>query len=328
MSFSGSKCVIKKKDRDRRPQRKYIPEASYLPQVIDKLKVHPSFRNCDDLQLSELATRITKAEELVKYFDLTQDLELEDGGTGAIMPQGEVDSLDVQLVLKFLSHKVDTDDIESILLQEYGALQAYLVIGDMILEWGPDSIIVPHGKPMIDEAAPSALSTGASDVREAELPSVKVELLKTKLLEIVAEHNRRYHFHPIKRSTHGFISSIIQAMEIPRPAQLQSQLKDYLDALEKGTSAGIPKEFQTHTDLDQYVEQNGDKLTDSDIEYLIAHYFMFHVICRTTHHAPKKWKCTETNCKVTILKATIKPKKSLLNNYRTVRYTFHESKHS
>lgn len=322
MSFS--KFVIKK-DRERHPQRRYIPEASYLPQVIDKLKAHPSFKCCNDLQLSELASRITKAEELLKYFDLTQDLA-EDGGTGAIMPRDDVDSLEVQLVLKFLSHKLDTDDIESILLHEYGPLQAYLVIGDMILEWGPDSVIVPHGKPMKDEAAPSASSTGASDVREAELPSVKVELLKTKVLEIVAEHNKRYHFHPIRRSTHGFVCSIIQAMDIPQPTQVQSQLKDYLDALERSTSVGSPKEeFQTHSELDRYVEQNGARLTDRDIEYLIFQYFMFHVVCRTKHHNPQKWNCTEKNCKMMILKATVKPKILLLNKYRTVKYTFHES---
>lgn len=325
--MSISRLVIKK-DKERRPRRRSSSEASYIPQVIDKLKVHPSFHTCNDLQLSELATRITKPEELLKYFDLTQDLEAEDGGTGAIIPlgDGDVDSLEVQLVLKFLSHKLDTDDIESILLQEYGPLQAYLVIGDMILEWEPYSAIVPHGKPMMDEAASCASATGgASDVRECELPSVKVELLKTKLLEIVAEHNKRYHFHPIRRSTHGFVCSIIQAMGNPQPEQLKSKLTDYLDALERSANVGIPKDFQTHAELDQYVEQNGGRLTDGDIEYLVFHYFMFHVVCRTKHQTPKKWECTEKNCKVNILKAAIKPGRWLLNKYRTVRYTFHES---
>ena len=324
MSFSVSQSISQKKERRGRPQLERRTEAAYHPQVAAKLRGHPSFKDCSEQQIDELVNRITKPEELVGYFDLTQDKE-QDSAATLLAGEHEVEALEVQLVLKHLTCKAQKPrSIETMLLQEYGPLQAYLVIGEVVLEWDWKSLVIPHGKPLRDSATSSIVRV---DVREAELPSVPVELLKTKVLDLVAQYNRMYYYLAIRRSAHDFVCSILQAMNYsPLPPQLQNTLKDYLKDLEKGKNQCVPEQFDTHEVLDFYVEQHGRKLNEIDIEYVIVHYFMLHMAERMKHcDDPWSWTCTEPNCKMKILEAMVDHKNILLNKYKTVKYHFHES---
>lgn len=326
MSFSQS--ISLKREKQRRPQQGREAEASYYPQLAEKLRDHPTFKDCNDQQVAELVNRITKPEELISYFDLTQDRESD---SAAALLDGEVEALEVQLVLKHLSCKAEKrDDIESMLLQEYGPLQAYLVIGEMVLEWDWKSLVIPHGKPLRDSARSSIVRADVrADVREAELPSVRVDLLKTKVLDLVARYNRMYYYHAIRRNAHDFVCSVLETMNYsPLPPQMQSNLKDYLNALENNISTSIATQFDTHKVLDQYVERQERRLNDLDIEYLIVHYFMLHVVERMKHDDPWKWECTEPNCKMKILEALINHKKILLNKFITVKYNFYDAQFS
>lgn len=316
MSFSKSL----KKERVRRLQPVREPWASYYPQVAEKLRGHPSFKDCNDQVLAELVNRTTKAEELISYFDLTQDLD-EEGPAAKL--NAEVDALEVQLVLKHLSCKAEKpDDVESMLLQEYGPLQAYLLIGEMVLEWDCKSLVIPHGKPIRD---PTSLSVVKADIRVAELPSVRVDLLKTKVLDLVARYNRMYYYHVIRRNAHDFVCGVLEAMNhTEMPQQMHSKLKEYLDALEGNTSKSLTKEFGSHDELDHYVGQQGH-LNSIDIEYLIVQYFMLHMVDRMKQDDPWKWDCRIPNCRMKILEALIDHKKMLLQKFITVKYNFYES---
>lgn len=313
--------IAVKKDRLRRPQnRRELETSSYFPQVIEKLRGHPSFQSSSEQQLAELVERVTKPHELASYFSLTQDLDTAE-------QKAEVEALEVQLVLRHLTHKVEgPDDIQAILLQEYGPLQAYLVIGDMVLEWDYNSVVVPW--PCAKDAANSSANpAGMGDVRESELPSIRVEQLKSKVLELVSRYNRMYYYHVIKRNAHSFVCNILEEMNISDPPQMQSKLKDYLNTLERSASTSIPKQFDTHTELDQYVEEHGQQLLgkEVDMEFLIMHYFMSHMVSKMKHRDPKKWECTEPNCKMKVLEMSINQKKMLLNKFRTVKYNIQES---
>jgi hypothetical protein len=320
MSFSKASIVKKKERRGGRVVEREGRPSCY-PQVAEKLRGHPNYKDCDEQQLRELVNRITRPVELITYFDLTQDREQ---GVGASLLNDEVEALEVQLVLKHLTCKAGKPDtIETMLLKEYGPLQVYLVIGEMVLEWDWKSLVIPQGKPLRDTTMSSIVR---ANVREAELPSVRVDLLKTKVLEIVALYNRMYYYQAIKRNAHGFVCSVLEAMNYsPLPPQLQTKLKDYFSDLEKCISRSVPTCFDTHDELDQYVEEHGRALTELDLEYLIVHYFMLHMLERMKAEDPWKWECSESNCKMNFLEPMIDRKKMLLNKFITVKYNFHDS---
>lgn len=315
MSFLDS---VLKKDKYRQLRPRRDPESSYFQQVETKLRNHPTYRACSRQEVSELVRRTTKPEELVKYFDLTQEYQCQAASGGG----GEVDSLPVQLVLKHHCHNTEQDDIESILLQEYGPLHAYLVIGNLILEWDWKSIVIPHGKPIQDRRGGACTMEEAFDVKEANLLPVKVELLKSEVLAEVARFNKLLYHHPIKRHSHDFVRSVLRAMKVPPPHQLESKLKDYLETLEEKKSPAIPNEFVTHFELDQYVLHNIHSFSSMDKEYLILNYFMLHLVSQMKADNPRRWVCTEQDCKMKILEALIDNKRHMVLNKFRSKYDF------
>ena len=290
------------------PQRRREPESTYHAQVLEKLKAHPTYQECSQQDLAMLAHRLSRAEELAQYFDLTRE-----GDNGAAQTE-EIEALEVELVLNYLPRKPG-----STLLQEYGPLQAYLVIGGVVLEWDCTSIIVPHGKPMKTDDRPPAVVG-----RTAELPCIRVKVLKEKVLDIVSCYNRKYHYHATQRSAHDFVRAVLEKMACPVPPQLQNKLKEYIRAIEGSASGFIPRSFETHSDLDQFVDENGRRCTGKsiDAEYLVLHYFTLHTSERTKQANPLEWECQEPNCRAKILEKSVDEKELLLNQFKTVQYDF------
>lgn len=320
MSFvSASGGAFAKKDVRRVQRTRQAARGSYFPAVLGKVSAHPSYRACSQREQEELVNRVTQVEELASHFDLVYDL-----GSSEKMVDGqeqEVEDLEVQLVLKHLPIKVEkpVGSVESALFQEYGPLQAYLVIGNMVLEWDCYSVIIPHGKSI---RASGDLPTTAG--REAELPPVKVKLLKGKLLELVSRYNRLYYYHVINRNTQDFVINVLEVMKMQVPPQIQNKLKGYYTSLQSKASAFIPKGFSSHADLDQFVEDSGRKCTvaNTDAEYLIVHYFMFHVESKMKQDNPETWECAEPQCKLRFLEASIDRGQLLLNDFKAVQYNF------
>lgn len=314
MSFSKS---VSKKDRIyNKPQRKE-PEPSYFHQVVRKLENHPEYHACSNEQRAELVTRITKAEELVKYFDL---LDEPAGAAAAAKATAEVDTLPlvpVQVILKHYNQAERLDSIESLLQEEYGPLHAYVVIGGLIIEWNWKSTVIPHGKPIIEDTAGSSAAV-------AELPPLKVEELKSKVLSVVANYNKLYHYHPIQRDSHEFVCDILEAMGVQPPTQLQSKLKDYLETLTEKRSKMVPEKFATHAALDQFIV-HVDTFSPFDMEYLVLQYFMFHLVSKAKTNNQSGWVCPENECKMQILAALIDQNRMILSNFRTVKYNFHQT---
>ncbi len=308
--------ISKKKDRITRTEKARGPQPSYFPQVVTKFQKIPEYKELSSIQLSELVNRLSTAEGLISYFDLSQDAE----GASA-----EVDTLPVELVLKYLLAKPD-GIIESTLLEEYGPLHANIVIGDQILEWNWKSVVIPHGKPMQDVTGvhPHPMAGDAFGVRECELPCVKTELLKAKVLAEVANYNKRCYYDTIRRNSHDFVCSTLSSMNLDKPPQLNSKIKDYYGTLVEKKRDFIPTEFNTHDDLDGFVANNMTRLNNIEKEYLIFHYFILHLNAIMQDENPLKWACQEPNCKIVFLEQDI-PEKLILHRFKTVKYNFQQS---
>lgn len=314
MSFLHS---VVKKDKSVRSQARRGSEPSCYHQVVHKLKGHPTYAQCSDREVTELVDRLINPEMLLQYFDLAPEEQQGAGATGG----AEVDMLPVQLVLKWSQHHEDPDNIESILLDEYGPLRAYLVIGELILEWDWTSLITPHGKPI--QVKPQARVV--PDVEEARCNPIELSMFKNKVLAKVAKYNKVYYFHVIQRNSHDFVCSILEIMKLPPPQPLENKLKKYFDFLENAKSSNVPDKFKSHTNLDQYVIEYAKDFSEIDMEYIMVHYFMFHFVSRLKEENFHKWECAEPYCKMHLLKAKIDPKQFKIHNFRTIKYKFRGS---
>ena len=110
-----------------------------------------------------------------------------------------------------------------------------------------------------------------------------------------------------------------------KPTQLQSKLAEYFSFLEEKKREFIPKQFDTHEDLDQFVANNMQILNNFEKEYLLLHYFMFHLNVIMKEENPLKWECREQNCKLTFLEAYIDEKVMSLHKFKTAKYNFQDS---
>ena len=313
--MSVFKSVVKK-DRTRRSQEARRPIPSYTSQVKKKLMGIPEYEKLSHDDCTELVKCLCSAEDLISYFDLSPDM-----GAATV----EAETLPVQLVLKYLTAK--PHGIQATLLEEYGPLHALVVIGGQILEWNWKSVVIPYGKPMPDGAAPPPEATAgdAFGIRDAELPCVKTELLKGKVLAEVAQFNKVCYYDVIHRNSHDFVISILRAMNLEKPTQLKSKLKEYFSALQDKKREFVRDEFETHDHLDQYVANNMEKFNDIEKEYLFFHYFIFHLTATVKQESPLKWECLEPDCKITFLEAYMNDRAMLLHKFKTVKYNFQQS---
>lgn len=309
---SFSKSVVKKdRNRDHRARRESDP--SFLPQVVAKLRRIPSNAALTNQEVMELAGRLTDPTKLIQYFDLMA--EEQEGAAGG----AEVDTVPVQLVLKVHQQDCKPGSIESVLLEEYGALHVYLIIANLILEWDWTSLVIPHGRPIQEAAAP------VDDVVVAELGPMKTGLLTGEVLSIVARYNRLRYFHAIQRSSHDFVREILEKLNFPPPPQLQSNMKKYFDYLEHHKHSNIKTEYESHSDLDRYVMEHRKNFNAIDKEYIAVHYFLFHFTSRMKSANPSLWICAERECKMSTLIDDINPGDMKINNFKTIRYNFRGS---
>ena len=315
-----------KKDRNRGPREaRRGSESSYHNQTVKKLRKIPTYAEVSEKDVGELACGLTSPEKLIQYFDLIPEQGApnpEERDALIAAAQTEVEALPVQLVLAQSRLDEPPDDIETTLLVEYGPLHAYMIIGNLILEWDHSSLIIPHGKPIQERPVGGATPR---DVREAKLADVKVKLLKENVLHVIAQYNKAYYFHVIYRSSHDFVRRILDITRTPPPQELQNNLKKYFDCLESKKNGRVPKEFDTHSDLDEYVKENIANLNPIDKEYLVVHYFMFHFIGRLQARLVARWRCVEPDCRAGELKAQLNPNDLKINNFRSARYNFYQS---
>lgn len=320
MSFVKS---VVKKDRFRGPEQRRGSLSSHLPQVTKKLNEIPTYAGCSKQQITRQAEGLMSQELLLEYFDLTAEQEEGEGeGEGAAEGPRQVDTLPVQLVLKHHQHKEPPESIESKLMEEYGPIHSYLVVGDLILEWDWTSLVIPHGKPIQEEV--TGTPADLLDVDEAELEPVKVETLRNEVLSIATKYNKSNYYHVIRRSSHDFVCALLRILRWPTPPELQSKMKEYLRFLEDNRGKDIPDEFDSHIELDAFVALRRDDLSRIDTEYLILHYFMFHLVSRLKEGDPPNWKCEEKRCEMGELAATLNPKELHLNNFKMPRIKFRQ----
>ena len=188
-------------------------------------------------------------------------------------------------------------------LSEFGALRAGLFVGNIRVEWGPESLIIPQwdDQQLIKEDFVAHIHQdgewvlAASDYgkkfcladRERRVED-KIELLLESaeekrqlvrnLVEIIVKYNCTKQYNLMESNSQHFVADAMHALGIKSIPKFSGPLNDYLQKL-KQYRVDIPEEFSDHASLDAYVKPKleADTLSQHDVEYLLLHYYRLHL---------------------------------------------------
>ena len=231
--------------------------------------------------------------------------------------------LPVKLFLSRIQWDLPAPSVTSKLFQflfKFGALHAGLLVGNIRIEWGRESLIDPQWDVDLMEEdfvanvhlqGEWAYSTSVYGKkfsladRERKVKD-KIDLiiesaeqkrqLITNLVGVIAKYNRAKHYNLFKCNCQHFVLEAMSALGIKEIPKFTGQLNDYLEDL-KMYKVDIPEEFANHAALDAYVEQKleTDLLTQHDMEYLLVHYHRLHMNSMPDD-ADEEWQCGVDSC--------------------------------
>ena len=218
---------------------------------------------------------------------------------------------------------------------QYGPFHVALQIGDTVLEWNTLSVVFPR---RVDNAGGDENSIFASDVHHKDelaatgfeqidvragaeatqmgytnhLNSIvelgeRREILLDELARVVVLYNRKYEYGLFSCNCQHFVTDVLEVLGIKDMELFQGKLrvKQHLDLLKmRGTSVPF-YEFNSHADLDKYIRDNFDKLSDDDLEFCHCHYLLFHAWQKKRPHI-QAWQCPGHACCFTAVEMRLK----------------------
>ena len=316
--------------------------------VLEKLKRHEAYANEAKDKQRELAHALTDRNLLFDRFEyllhaveeevhaaivdhettFTHSLELQSAHQRAKHGAARLCHLPVKLFLSRLQGRHLTSATVSItsklsgVLLEFGALHAGLIVGDIRVEWGTDSLIDPcwENLDLVEEdfvahvhhdgkwaLAASNYNKRISLADRERRVQDKIELLlesaeeKRKLLmnlvEVIVRYNCTKRYSVVNCNCQHFVTDALHALGIDSIPIFSGPLNEYLQNLMR-YQVGIPDEFNDHAALDAYVQPKlaADTLTQHHMEYLLLHYYRLHINSLPEDDDIDEWECEVPLC--------------------------------
>lgn len=298
-------------------------------------RVHEIIKEQENDHTSELLTTYDRSARNIRSMHRVED----------------VAKFQVKLLLRYVDKQMASPKfigkIASALQMEYGPLHASLLINnELLLEWNSSSLVVPKfvDPDMVSEnTGPVLISATVSDHKqmrcqlskpfeaynEVELifdaASEKIELLHN-LARVIARYNSLYFYDVIFRNCQNFVLDALEAIGCKNKPQFDGNLKDYFSHLKK--EGRVRANFETHDQLNAYVTEHHAQLTQENMEYLLAQYFLFHMGNVLRSGDLQDWNCKDQDCMMEYLEAKIDEKLMIMNRYlRPVADTHYQTTH-
>ena len=121
----------------------------------------------------------------------------------------------------------------------------------------------------------------------------------------VIQFNRYKNYHSQNCNSQSFVNEAMVALGIKTPPKLSSTIKEHVNELGKlgrGMARRELKGISSHDSLDAAVNSHSPSLSKLEVEYLMAHYLLFHMDDFERRRQPdKKWECPFVTCKLSVL---------------------------
>ena len=330
MSVSLQSVVRKKKKvAAGKPGTGHDP--AYLVDVVGKLRKLGEYKSKTDEELRQRAKQLTDVDELQADFShLTsgafEQFADEIADESGISP---VHSMELERAQSRAMRRLDVPAVRLYLFElrtpvsrffskfsklfafKYGPLHAAIQVGDMMLQWGTDSLVIPDKYDPADQLFQTdvkertCVAQVAAEVRPQAMQAIQdsnsqkqidlqfdltvgVEDMLNKIKKVVVQYNRYRYYNVVMCNCQTFVNDVMKAIGVKNiPQNLTGKLKEYFEKLTKEKSKFIPVDISTHEELDEFVKSIELSTTSQhDKEYLLCLYFQFHLEAMKTDKDP------------------------------------------
>lgn len=136
---------------------------------------------------------------------------------------------------------------------------------------------------------------------------------KYNLAKVIARYNSNYYYDVIFRNCQNFVLDALSAIGCEKKPEFKGHLGEYFTHLKK--EGRVKAAFETHQELDIYVRQNLGTLTQENMEYLLAQYYLLHMQNVMKSSKLKDWNCTHGDCMMDFLEAKIDERLMIMHRY-------------
>ena len=326
---------------------KVSSQGTYVVQVESKLRSHPGYKKLTGDKLAEKAGELIDPELILQNFshlaegiffdtheamlnDKTEEIDRENEEEVRVAEAEERNRhfRAAMIPLKVTVSELDIEygtslicPIGNFLCTDYGAKHVSLTVGDVVIQWGRESLVIPERVEQAtevladdevqdvtkycphniqaDRKAPATLTKPEDEaVHLLELTAEK-KVLFNKLAAVISKYNTKYRYHPVARNCQGFVHDALEALGIskkPPPPKPNERMQEVQDKKDKA----IPRGFARHEDLDAFIMKQTqdwiDRLDPDSLEFLQLAYLQFH----------GDIACHQPTCKANILEDALK----------------------
>ena len=244
----------------------------------------------------------------------------------------QIASFPVKLYLTALPQDsaVLNNTVASALEEKFGPMKASLQIGQTMIEWTPDHLVIPHfdipTDPVIKtniteqlgilaELRKKAKEKRTSVMGEIDLfnkPKESIRSLIRDIIQVIVTYNRYHSYDVYIRNSQHFVQNVLVVLKIEDLSIQSEDLSKYITQLKDGNPTQT--KFRNHAELDSYVQQRINDLRTAEMEYLLTEYYRLHLASRTRADGMQEWKCEEKGCQRYVLEEHIAGKELLVKS--------------
>ena len=204
----------------------------------------------------------------------------------------------------------------------YGPVEAAVQIGNVLLTWDHTSLVIPQllgeeggtscASPQLSptllrrgsQSTPGESSPHCNDYDvHTDIPLTSHEDLDQvmeNVIHTVVTYNTEYRYGLFSRNCQHFVRSILRAMGIQNHKHFfPSQVRNHSQVLQKRGCRVNVEEFNSHTELDNYVRPHIDEMDSDDIRFCYSSYLLFHAMGSSVLSQGREkgvWKCDRERC--------------------------------
>lgn len=204
----------------------------------------------------------------------------------------------------------------------YGPVEAAVQIGNVLLTWDHTSLVIPQllgeeGETSCNspQLSPTLLrrgcpSTPGESLHHCNDHDVLIDIPLTshedldqvmeRVISTVVAYNTHCHYGLFSRNCQHFVTCILKAMGIQNRRDLfPTRIQNHRQVLQKrGCNVNV-EEFNSHTELDNYVRPFIDVMDSDDIRFCYGSYLLFHAMGSSglsQGEEKSAWRCDKRRC--------------------------------
>lgn len=341
------KTGIKDVDTANQRREEEEEESSELKKV--KAKLVKAFSDGESNQLRDLAEKlIDKEKTKQEYFShLLKQTEIARRAIGEehdTFPEGfpnastrrdgvermaeHIRTLEVKLILHELNDTALVQTVARFAHKfvsnfKFGPFHASVLIGDVLLEWRPNSLVIPRRiKAVHDKDNRAVLFANIHETSfDTQLPTIPLkfegvdpetiassfekikdithekEQLIDAMVEVVVRYNLKMKYGLFTNNCQHFVQDVLIVLGITDPEKaFREGIKQHAELVMARHTKEAITEYNSHQELDQHIkERKVENMSPDDLEFAYCHYLLFHAWGQKCPFE-EAWACNPDEC--------------------------------